>query len=153
MSPPTQRGAQHLRGTFRLSEPNGPQLTAGGFAEFMRRNSEVLRRYFGCDLFNGSLNVTIDSPHNLHTRFDNRWVTPTFTIPRDDLRANTRGDAQVWRVELSADKIPGVHTCWLMRRIGSGVPPNVLELVSPVGLVATYGLRNDEPMSLLVMAD
>ena len=137
-----------LSGTFCLEK------TCGKFAEFMQANAGVFRREFGSELFEGSLNVTVDDTRNMHEYLDTRQLSPAFTILRDHFRdmPDYIGDAQVWHVELSSEQIRDPHACWLFRRIGSAVPPNVLELVSMVGLVETYELCDADPMKLFIFS-
>ena len=141
-----------LSGTFRLTEPNGPPRTKGRFGQFIHANADVLRHYFHYDLFEGSLNVTVDDPNDIHDRLDMRQVTPAFVIPRDQLRdmPHDIGDAQVWRIVLLSPKMQDRPPCWLFRRVGSQVPRRDLEVISPIGLVQQYGLRNDDPVSLII---
>jgi CTP-dependent riboflavin kinase len=145
-----------LRGRFRFTEAGGPKRTCGNFAAWMTANQETLRKYFGADLFPGSLNVDIDSgAADLHQGLDRGEPLPAFTIPRRELRAMPPylGDAQAWRVSLSAARISMPHECWVFRRIGSKIPANVLEIVSTVAMVRTFGLRHGEDVELLFLTD
>jgi hypothetical protein len=60
------------------------------------------------------------------------------------------GDGQAWCAQLSSAKIRELHDCWLFRRIGSRVSAGILEVVSTVGLVEAYDLRDGEWMRLTV---
>jgi CTP-dependent riboflavin kinase len=145
-----------LPGRFRISEVGTPRRTCGKFAAWMAENHETLRRYFNADLFSGSLNVDIDSTTgSLRQQLDRGEPLPAFTIPRRELRAMSAylGDAQVWRVSLSAARIATPHECWVFRRIGSKVPTNVLEIVSTVGIVTTFGVRHGEDLELVFLTD
>ena len=141
-----------LRGRFRLAEAGGPRRTCGKFAAWMAENRETLRKYFNTDLFPGSLNVDIDSTAgSLHQQLDRGEPQPAFTIPRQELLAMSPylGDAQAWRVSLSAARIATPHECWVFRRIGSKVPPNVLEILSIVPIVKTFGVQHGEALELM----
>jgi hypothetical protein len=63
------------------------------------------------------------------------------------------GDAQVWRVSLSAARISPPHQCWVFRRIGSKVPPNVLEILSTVAIVKTFGVQHGENLEMVFLTD
>ena len=139
-----------------MSAPGAPRKTCGKFAAWMAENQETLRKYFNADLFPGSLNVDIDSAAgSLHQQLDRGEPKPTFTIPRQTLRAMALhlGDAQVWRVSLSAARITTPHDCWVFRRIGSKVPANVLEIVSTVAIVTTFGVQHGEDLELVFLTD
>jgi CTP-dependent riboflavin kinase len=143
-----------LVGRFRLTEAGGPRRTCGKFAAWMAENQATLSKYFGSDLFHGSLNVDIDPGEaSLHQRLDRGEPLPSFTIPRGELRAMSAylGDAQVWRVSLSATRISTPHSCWVLRRIGSKVPANVLEIVSTVAIVKTFGVQHGEDLKLVFL--
>jgi CTP-dependent riboflavin kinase len=144
------------RGRFRISEVGTPRRSCGKFATWMADNHETLRKYFNADLFLGSLNVDIDSTTgSLHQQLDRGEPLPVFTIPRRELRAMSAylGDAQAWRVSLSAARITIPHECWVFRRIGSKVPANVLEIVSTVAIVTTFGVRDGEDLELVFLTD
>jgi hypothetical protein len=122
----------------------------------MAENQETLSRYFRADLFPGSLNVDVDSGvASLHQQLDLGEPLPAFTIPRHELRAMSPylGDAHAWRVSLSAARISTPHGCWVFRRIGSKVPANVLEIVSTVAIVTTFGVRHGEDLELVFLTD
>jgi CTP-dependent riboflavin kinase len=120
----------------------------------MAENHKTLRKYFGADLFPGSLNVDIDSV-SLHQQLDRGEPKPAFRIPRQELRLMSPylGDAQAWRVSLSAARIAPPHDCWVFRRIGSMVPANVLEILSTVSIVTTFGVRHCEDLELVFLTD
>jgi CTP-dependent riboflavin kinase len=121
---------------------------------WMSENQETLNKYFRADLFPGSLNVDIDSAGaSLHLQLDRAEPSPAFTIPRRELRAMSPylGDGQAWRISLSAARISPPHECWVFRRIGSKVPANVLEIVSTVAIVPTFGLRHGEDLELVFL--
>jgi CTP-dependent riboflavin kinase len=143
-----------LRGRFRLTEAGGPRRTCGQFAAWMAENQATLRRYFRADLFPGSLNVDIASGEaGLHQRLDRGEPAPAFTIPRGELRSMSPhlGDAQAWRVSLSAARISTPHESWIFRRIGSKVPPNVLEILSTIRIVETFGVQHGEELELVFL--
>lgn len=145
-----------LSGRFRLTEADGPQRTCGKFAAWMAENQVTLNKYFGADLFPGSLNVDIDSAGaSLHQQLDSGDPQPAFTVPRRELQAMSPylGDGQAWRVSLSAARIAPPHECWVLRRIGSKVPPNVLEILSTVAIVKTFGVQHGEDLELVFLTD
>jgi CTP-dependent riboflavin kinase len=120
----------------------------------MSENHETLRKYFNADLFPGSLNVDIDpTVGSLHKQLDRGEPQPAFRIPRQELRAMSPylGDAQAWRVSLSTARMTALHECWVFRRIGSKVPPNVLEILSIVPIVKTFGVQHGEALELMFM--
>lgn len=120
------------------------------------RDDLLTTKYFRADLFPGSLNVDIDSRGpNLHQQRDRGEPLPAFIIPRRELRAMSPylGDAQTWRVSLSAARMSTPHECWVFRRIGSKVPAKVLEIVSTVAIVTTFGVRHGEDLELLFLPD
>jgi CTP-dependent riboflavin kinase len=144
-----------LHGRFRISEVGQPRRTRGKFADWIAGNRTTLRHYFGVDLFAGSLNVDIDDgPADLHESLDRGHPTPAFVIPRGELTLMARylGDGRAWRATLTAARLSDSHSCWVFRRARSQVPPNVLELVSALPLVETFGLRNGEEMALIICA-
>lgn len=119
----------------------------------MKQNQETLRKYFEVDLSPGSLNVAITSTDNLHQKLDLGHPKPAFVIPRDELRAMEEhlGDGQAWRAKLSAERIPQPHECWIFRRIGSRVPHNVLEILSVLPIVNTFGIRHGQQLELFLL--
>jgi hypothetical protein len=122
----------------------------------MVENEATLREYFSAELFPGSLNVDIDSAAvSLHQQLDRGEPQPAFKIPREELRAMSPylSDGQAWRVLLSAARIAPPHECWVFRRIGSKVPPNVLEVLSTVPIVKTFGVRHGEDLELVFLTD
>lgn len=100
-------------------------------------------------LYPGSLNVRIREDgyppefSRLGTlpgvcRLDEKRFQPTFVIPRDRIANNLLGptprhqdggDAQVWRAQITVVDSGAAESCWLVRRIGSGLSKD-LELVS-----------------------
>jgi hypothetical protein len=47
-------------------------------------------------------------------------------------------------------KVPSEVLCWLLRKEGTGLPPNHHEVVSDEGLVGRYGIRNGDPFVLAI---
>jgi hypothetical protein len=137
-----------IRGRLRISEPDKPRKTVGVFSEFVKENAGVLRSYFKEDLFPGSLNVNVTEPLNLHADLDAGQPHPTFVIPRNRLAGmpDYIGDGQAWSCTLQCNSMTSPVRCWIFRRIGSRVPFGVIELVAPWPLVATYQLRDGEPV-------
>ena len=125
----------------------------GFFSEWVVENQATLREYFNADLFAGSLNVDIQTTENLHRQLDRGEPQPAFRIPHQELRkmAAYLGDGLAWRVSLSAARISPPHECWVFRRIGSTVPPNVLEILSTDPIVTTFGVQDGEELELVFL--
>jgi CTP-dependent riboflavin kinase len=138
-----------LFGTLRLSVP-GAKRTAGRFNELVTDNAAVFRRYFGVDLFPGSLNVDVPEPASLQHDLDAGNPPPAFIIPKTELINMPAyiGDGQVWPCILRCEKFHAAVSCWIFRRIGSRVPRGVIELVAPEKLRDTYGLQHGAPISI-----
>ncbi len=124
-----------LNGTLRLSDSTG-RRTAGMFGKLIDDNADVFRRYFGAELFAGSLNVDVPEP-----------------IPRTELvnMPTYIGDGQAWRCELTGDKFPSVINCWIFRRKGSRVPPGVIELIACELLRTPYKLQHGDRVVLAIV--
>jgi hypothetical protein len=84
-------------------------------------------------------------------RFDEGRFKPAFLIAQHEIEGNTlkpkagqplRGSAQVWRAELIVTATGATASCWMLRRIGSGIASQI-ELVSADHL-RTRLLLNDE---------
>lgn len=116
----------------------------------MEANRTVFRRYFGVDLFPGSLNVDVHYQPSLEDDLDAGTPTPSFVIPRAELinMHEYIGDGHAWGCALRADKLPEPITCWIFRRKGSRVPKGVVEIVASVALVSTFGLRNGDRVAI-----
>lgn len=103
------------------------------------------------ELHPGTLNVAVDHypgefrQHRLDevvSSLDLGSFKPWFRIPKRLIGNHPRlGDAQVWNAELTRTETGESVTCWLLRRIGSGLV-NDLELVSDQGLRIALGLEN-----------
>jgi CTP-dependent riboflavin kinase len=141
-----------IRGRLRISEPDTPSKTVGRFGGFVRENAVVLRNHFNHDLFHGSLNVDVVEPSNLHADLDAGQPPPTFVIPRNKLVGMPEyiGDGQAWSCTLQCDKITTPERCWIFRRIGSRVPPDMIEVVATVPLVTKYRLRDGDSVVIRV---
>ena len=137
-----------LSGTLRLSTPD-VKRTAGRFNELITDNRAVFRRYFGVDLFPGSLNVDVPQPPTLQHDLDAGKPPPSFVIPRNKLinMPTYIRDGQVWHCMLRGEKLPSVQ-CWIFRRIGSRVPHGVIEIVAQDKLRELYTLQDGEPVSI-----
>ena len=85
-SPRPSNRALELAGTVRCSQPGMPRKTVGKFNLLIKSNSEVFRKYFGVDLFPGSLNVDVPEPETLQSDLDQGKYQPAFAIPRSELR-------------------------------------------------------------------
>ena len=132
-----------LSGTLRLSTSD-TKRTVGRFNELITDNHAVFRRYFGVDLFPGSLNIDVPEPTSLQRDLDAGRPAPSLVIPRTELinMPHYVGDGQAWPCFLSGKKIPRAVNCWVFRRIGSRVPHGVIEIVAQERLRDTYGLQH-----------
>lgn len=142
-----------LRGTLRLSDDR-VQRTAGKFKQLINNNAEVFRRYFGLDIFPGSLNVDVPYPSSLQADLDAGRPRPAFVIPRSELvnMPTYVGDGQAWKCILNGAKFPEPIDCWIFRRIGSRVPPGIIEILATgPGLRTTYGLENGDAVAIAVL--
>ncbi len=73
-----------LNGTLRFSTKNAKH-TCGRFNELITENSNVFKRYFGVDLFPGSLNVDVPQPTSLQQDLDAAKPEPAIVIPKGEL--------------------------------------------------------------------
>lgn len=141
------RLAMTLSGTVRLSD-DFQRRTVGRFRTFMEANSTVFRRYFGVELFSGSLNVNVIDRPLIHADLDAGSPIPSFVIPRSEFglidMPSYIGDGQAWESALRGDKFPEPIICWIFRRKGSRVPQGVIELLAKDALVRTFGLKNGD---------
>lgn len=126
--------------------------TCGTFSQLINDNKEVFRRFFQTDLFPGSLNVRVDIPADLRQRLDAGVYPAAFVIPKGMLvgMPSYIGDGQAWPCRLSCGKLKEPVNCWVFRRIGSRVPPGILELVAKQELVRPFGLQDGDPVTLEV---
>lgn len=129
--------------------------TCGKFSEFVKDNAAVFRRYFGADLFPGSLNIDTGPTRALQEQLDRGNPRPSFVIPRAEMGGkwmpNRLGNGQAWACTLHTTGAPPI-SCWVFRRIKSGVPPGVLEIVATVEIVRPYKLPNGHPVRLELAA-
>src|SRR5579862_4300863 len=118
-----------LTGTLRLSTPN-MKRTVGRFSQLIAENGMIFKKYFGVDLFPGSLNVDVPVPDSLQSDLDAGRPPPAFVIPRSELINMPAyiGNGQAWPSILHVEKISGSISCWVFRRIGSRVPSGVIEV-------------------------
>ena len=125
-------------GRVRRSKSGEQGRTVGRFNDLMRENAETFKRHVGTELFPGSLNVDILDAPAIHADLDGGRFESAFVIPWADLKGKWNpkrlGDGQAWRCELSGDKFPTPHPCWIFRRIKSRVPPTVIEILAEVSL-------------------
>jgi CTP-dependent riboflavin kinase len=137
--------AMTLNGTLRLSD-HSERRTVGCFGKFIEDNRAVFRRYFGVDLFAGSLNVDILNQPSLHANLDAGRLAPSFVIPKSELvnMPEYIGDGQAWECVLRGDKFGKPITCWIFRRKGSRVPEGVVEILAKDALVSTFALKNGD---------
>lgn len=143
-----------LNGTLRLSDP-GVKRTNGNFNKLIRENAAVFRRYFGVDLFHGSLNVDVLQPPSLQADLDGGRPSPAFVIPRTELVGMPPyiGDGQAWPCVLTGARFPQPINCWVFRRMGSRVPRGVIEIVAAgEALRSTYGLQHADKVVLDLLA-
>lgn len=143
-----------LPGTVRLSTPD-TKRTSGGFSKLVNDNSEVFRRYFGVDLFPGSLNIDVPEPKSLQQDLDAGVPAPAFVIPKTELVNMPAyiGDGQSWPCILSGDRFPEPVSCWMFRRIGSRVPQGVIELLAQDKLRDTYSLEHGDAVTIELLPD
>ena len=142
-----------LSGRVRQSKPEELGVrTAGKFNELLSENVETFLQHFGTELFPGSLNVDLQDAPAIHAELDAGRYPPAFVIPWAELKGKWNperlGDGQAWRCELSGDKFPSPQPCWIFRRIKSGVPPTVIEILAEVSLSETYGLKDGDPVTV-----
>jgi CTP-dependent riboflavin kinase len=143
------RSAMTLHGTLELSDPKAKR-TIGGFAQFVTANQPTLQRYFGHQLFPGSLNVLVRDPPSLQQDLDAGEPSPLFVIPKDQLEEMPVyiGDGQAWACNLNSGKFQASIGCWVFRRIRSGVPRGVIEIVAVEALVGPYKLQHGDPVTI-----
>jgi CTP-dependent riboflavin kinase len=150
----TMRSVMTLRGTLELSDPK-TKRTLGGFAQFVTANESKLRQFFGFPLFPGSLNVHVPDPPSLQQDLDAGRPTPLFVISRDELEGMPVyvGDGQAWACNLHCEKFPESIGCWIFRRIRSGVPRGILEIVAVEPLVGPYKLQHQDPVTIEIFSE
>lgn len=141
--------AMTLHGTLELSDSEKKGIMSD-FAHFVTANEPTLLQYFGHKLFPGSLNVYVPNPPSLQQELDAGTPAPLFVIPKDALEGMPVyvGDAQVWPCNLDSEKFPSTIHCWILRRVRSGVPRGVIEIVAVEPLVGPYRLQHDDPVSI-----
>lgn len=138
-----------LAGTLQLSTAD-KRHTVGRFNKLITDNSTVFRRYFGVDLFPGSLNIKIPVPISLQKDLDLGRPPPAFVIPKNELINMPAyiGDGQAWPCLLGGEKFPVPVPCWIFRRIGSQVAPGVIEILAQEKLRDTYGLEHEDAVTV-----
>jgi CTP-dependent riboflavin kinase len=138
-----------LLGSLRLST-EGARRTAGRFNELINDNADVFRRYFGVNLFPGSLNVDVPQPATLQRDLDAGKPLPAFVIPKTELinMPPYLGNGQAWVCRLGGQRFSNPVSCWVFRRIGSRVPPGVIEIVAQNRLRDVYGLQHGDKVTL-----
>jgi len=138
-----------LTGTLRLSTRDS-RRTVGRFNELIADNCAVFRRYFGVDLFPGSLNVDVPKPASLQQALDAGRPQPAFVIPRGELINMPRyiGDGQAWPCLLHGEKFPTPVQCWVFRRIGSRVAHGVIEIVAQHKLRDVFDLQHGDAVMI-----
>jgi CTP-dependent riboflavin kinase len=58
------------------------------------------------------------------------------------------GHGQAWPCRLRGKKFPAPVCCWIFRRIGSRVPPRVIEIVAQDKLRDAYGLQHGDAVTI-----
>jgi hypothetical protein len=103
-----------LSGTLRLFTSD-VKRTAEGFSKLINDNAAVFRRYFGVDLYPGSLNIDVPEPVTLQRDRDSGKPPASFVIPRTELinMPDYIGDGQVWPCILRGEKFPTPVSCWI----------------------------------------
>jgi CTP-dependent riboflavin kinase len=149
----TLRAVMTLSGSLELSDTKTNRAT-NGFAHFVTANDAILQQFFGFKLFPGSLNIRISDAPTLQQDLDGGRPPPLFVIPRDMLAGMPVyiGDGQAWACNLKSEKFPSEIGCWIFRRIRSGVPRGVIEVVAVEALVGPYKLQHEDPVTLEVFA-
>jgi CTP-dependent riboflavin kinase len=134
-----------LAGTLRLSTSD-TKRTAGRFNELITDNCAVFKRYFGIDLFPGSLNIDVPEPASLQRDLDAGRPAPAFVISKSELinMPGYIGDGQAWPCVLRGEKFLAPVSCWIFRRIGSRVPRGVIEIVAQIKLRSAYDLQHGD---------
>ena len=142
-----------LHGRLRLSDEN-VRRTAGTFSKLINDNAKVFERYFGAQLFPGSLNVDVLDKPSLQQDLDAGRPLPTIRIPKTELINMPAyiGDGQAWPCRLRGDKFPRPINCWVFRRIGSKVPHGVLEIVAAEPLRAPYNLQHGDSVVMELLS-
>jgi len=138
-----------LAGTLRLSTLDAKR-TVGRFNELITDNSAVFKRYLGVDLFPGSLNIDVPAPDSLQRDLDAGRPPPAFVIPKTELINMPLyiGDGRAWPCLLRGDRFPAPASCWIFRRIGSRVPPGVIEIVAKCKLRDLYSLQHGDAVAI-----
>ena len=113
----------------------------------------------------GTLNIRLSSfPDEYLAAFgalsvqalDTRIFRPEAELPWKEIQNNTlsptqnapdRGNAQIWRATLKADRTGSERQCWVLRRIGSGLTRN-LELVAGEHLRSEPALEDGDEVTL-----
>jgi CTP-dependent riboflavin kinase len=120
------------------------------FAVFARENGDTLARHLGGPVFPGSLNIRT-SRRNIGDSLDlGFWPgEPDIVIPKAEFRGmpSWLGDGRAWRCVLRAAQAAPAR-CLLFRRKGSRVRTGIIELLAPVGLVESLGLKHGQAVSV-----
>jgi len=124
--------------------------SAGTFRHLVNQKKEIFCKYCGVYLFPGSLNIRVVNPSDLQEKLDRGEITPTFTIPKNELKTHL-GDGQAWKCRLHCKKFSKPIYCWIFRRKKSGVPPKIIEILAEEELVNPYGLKNGDSVTIEVI--
>jgi CTP-dependent riboflavin kinase len=124
------------------------------FSRLINDNRAVFRRYFGVELFAGSLNIDVPNPPSLQMDLDAGTPPASFVIPANELinMPSYIGDGRAWNCLLTGDKFPAAIQCWIFRRKGSRVPKGVIEIVAPDPLRERYGLHHGDSVQIALIS-
>ncbi len=138
-----------FHGAARLSDA-GVKRTGGAFSKLINDNQAVFERYFSVQLFPGSLNIDVAEPRALQQDLDKGRYPPALVIPRTELVGMPHyiGDGQAWRARLHVIKADMRIPCWIFRRIGSRVPPGVIEILAVERLRSAYDVVHGDRIDL-----
>ena len=138
-----------FQGAARLSDANAKR-TGGTFSKLIKDNQAVFERYFGVQLYPGSLNIDVVEPPTLQQDLDNGRYPPAFVIPRTELVGMPQyiGDGQTWRARLHVTRTGARIPCWIFRRIGSRVLPGVIEILAVERIRSAHGLAHGDAIDV-----
>jgi len=97
----------------------------------------------GIAVFPGSINVALDEPFDW---FDARWETAVISFGREEYG----GERDILLLPCSLSTAPGVSAfLWSTTTAARDARERLLaEVIAPVGLRATYGLRDCDPVAI-----
>jgi riboflavin kinase, archaea type len=105
--------------------------------------SAAYARKLGVAIFPGSLNVELDTPFDW---FDPRWENAVVEFGG----AEYGGERDILLLPCSLSAAPGVPTFLWSTTTAARDPRDrfLAELIAPVGLRATYGLKDGDPVAI-----